>query len=634
MNKRQKVLLRIILTALLFAAAVLVTHFIPMAWYFELLIFVPVYLLIAYDILFKAAKGMRHGQILDENLLMIIATAGAFVVREYPEAILVMWLYQIGELFQSYAVGKSRKSIGALMDIRPDSACVLRDGKECVVSPEEVALGETVVVRPGERVPLDGILLEGSTSLDTAALTGESVPQKAKAGDSVMSGCINLSGVVKMRCEKEFYDSTVSKILDLVENASSKKAKAENFITKFAKYYTPIVVGAALLLAVVPSLVTGEWSVWVYRALSFLVASCPCALVISVPLSFFGGIGGASAEGVLVKGGNYLELLSRADVFVMDKTGTVTKGVFAVQSVTPESNREEILRLAAIAESGSTHPIALSIVRAAPQVRADGWQIEEIAGKGVRAVLGGETILAGNDKLMRDAGIAHTGETGMGSVVYVAKDGVFVGSVRIADAVKEGSAQAVLALKADGCRMYMLTGDNAQTAKAVAESVGIDEYKAQLLPGDKVAELEKILAAKRKKSVVAFVGDGINDAPVLTRADVGVAMGGLGSDSAIEAADVVLMHDDLNSIPVAKKIARRTMRVVLQNIVFALVVKAAVLVLSALGITNMWVAIFADVGVMVLAVLNAMRCIRRVTKKEKKTSCVQDAPVPREPSVS
>ncbi len=623
MSKRLNALIRIIIAAVLFIAAVVTVKLVSMPWWGNLVIFIPIYILIAYDIFVKAVKDAFHGQLLDENLLMIIATVGAFVVREYPEAILVMWLYQIGELFQSYAVGKSRKSIASLMDIRPDTARVIRDGEELILPPDEVEIGDTVVVFVGEKIPLDGTITCGSTSIDTSALTGESLPKSAKEGDEVLSGCINLTAKIEMRAEKEFYDSTASKILDLVENAAGRKAKAENFITKFARWYTPIVVFAAIALAVVPSIFTGDWNVWVYRALSFLVASCPCALVISIPLGFFGGIGGASSVGVLVKGGNYLELLAKADTFVMDKTGTVTKGSFEVVSATPENKRQELLRLAAIAESASTHPIAVSILRAAEKTDARGWAVEGIAGKGVRATKDGETICVGGESLMRSENIEFAPLQQIGTTVYVAKDGEFVGSILLGDALKEGSRAAVEKMKADGCKTYMLTGDNERTARAVAQTVGIDEFKAELLPADKVTEFEKILERKKKGSVVAFVGDGINDAPVLTRADIGIAMGGLGSDSAIEAADVVLMRDDLGSIAEAKKTAKHTVNVCRENLVFALVVKAAVLVLSALGITNMWLAIFADVGVMILAVLNALRPAlaagRRVKKSKSET---------------
>lgn len=622
MSKNGSRLVRIIVTAALFAACIATFHFVELPenlWWAELVVYIAVFAVIAYDIVVKAVKGIIHGQIFDENLLMLIAAVGAMAVGEYPESILVMWLYQIGELFQSYALGRSRRSIGSLMDIRPDTARVIRDGEETVVSPDEVKVGESVVVLVGEKIPLDGVVTSGSSSLNTAALTGESLPRSVKEGSSVMSGCINLSGRIVMRAEKEFYDSTASKILDLVENASSRKAKAENFITKFARYYTPAVVVAALLLAAVPSIISAlapslgmdGWQTWIYRAASFLIASCPCALVISVPLAFFGGIGGASAGGVLVKGGNYLELLAKADTFVMDKTGTVTKGVFEVQSVFPEEKREEILSLAATAESGSTHPIALSILRAAPKPDISGFSIEEAAGGGVRAVKGEERIEVGSEKFIRSCGVGFEPVQAEGTLVYVAENGRYVGALALGDEIKEGSAEAVAALKAVGCRVCMLTGDNEITARSVAEKVGMDEVHSSLLPAGKVEKLEQILNGKKKGSAVAFVGDGINDAPVLMRADIGVAMGALGSDSAIEAADVVLMHDDLRAIPSVIKTAKRTRAICLQNIIFSLAVKAAVLILSAFGIADAWLAIFADVGVMVLAVLNSMRCLKR-----------------------
>lgn len=642
---------RVIAAIVLFVAAFVTFHAITLPqnlWYIELIVYACVYAVAAYDVLIKAFRGIFGGQVFDENLLMTIATVGAFCVREYPEAAAVMLFYQVGELFQSIAVGRSRKSISELMDIRPDTAVAIRDGERVTVSPYEVAVGEIIEVRAGERVALDGVVVKGSGSIDTAALTGESMPVSVCEGSSVLSGSINLSGVLEIEVQKEFAESTASKILDLVENAASKKAKAENFITAFAKIYTPVVVALAVLLAVVPSVITGNFGEWIHRALMFLVVSCPCALVISVPLAFFGGIGAASARGVLIKGGNYLELLGKLDTVVFDKTGTLTLGKFSVAGVYPESRCNEILSAAAIAESGSNHPIALSIVAAAnelPVIASDNGlnvianddelnviasersergnplheniTLTEIAGKGVEARADGKVILAGNAELMAERGIEFTECAQFGTLVYVAVNGEYLGVIVIADTVKEDAPQVIASLKRDGIRTVMLTGDNFQTASAVAEKVGIDEFSASLLPADKVEKLEEIIARKSAKSVVAFVGDGINDAPVLSRADVGIAMGALGSDSAIEAADVVLMHDGLGAISEAKTVAKKTMSIAAQNIAFALIVKVAVLVLSALGVTDMWLAIFADVGVTVLAVLNSVRIIA-FGKKNKK----------------
>lgn len=643
---------RVIAAIVLFVAAFVTFRAITLPqnlWYIELIVYACVYAVAAYDVLIKAFRGIFGGQVFDENLLMTIATVGAFCVREYPEAAAVMLFYQVGELFQSIAVGRSRKSISELMDIRPDTAVAIRDGERVTVSPYEVAVGEIIEVRAGERVALDGVVVKGSGSIDTAALTGESMPVSVCEGSPVLSGSINLSGVLEIEVQKEFSESTASKILDLVENAASKKAKAENFITAFAKIYTPVVVALAVLLAVVPSVITGNFGEWIHRALMFLVVSCPCALVISVPLAFFGGIGAASARGVLIKGGNYLELLGKLDAVVFDKTGTLTLGKFSVAGVYPESRRNEILSAAAIAESGSNHPIALSIVAAANDnglnVNAsdnglnviasersergnlphEDVTITEIAGKGVEARADGKVILAGNAELMAERGIEFTECAQFGTLVYVAVNGEYLGVIVIADTVKEDAPQVIASLKRDGIRTVMLTGDNFQTASAVAEKVGIDEFSASLLPADKVEKLEEIIARKSAKSVVAFVGDGINDAPVLSRADVGIAMGALGSDSAIEAADVVLMHDGLGAISEAKTVAKKTMSIAAQNIAFALIVKVAVLVLSALGVTDMWLAIFADVGVTVLAVLNSVRIIA-FGKKNKKGDFAKNFP--------
>lgn len=627
LTKNQKALIRVVTAIVLFGAAfitekVLDAKSIDTSVWMWLGIYLAIYLFIGWDVAFRAVTGVFRGELLDENFLMFIATVGAFAVREFPEAVAVMAFYQLGELFQNYAVGKSRASIASLMDIRPDVATVIRGGEEIVVDPEEVEIGEIILVRPGEKIPLDGVVVEGTGTLNTAALTGESAPVDVAPGSEVISGSISVSAALKIRSTKAFGESTVSKILDLVENASSEKAKAENFITKFARYYTPAVVIGAVLLAVVPPLFLGisegmVWMSWLTRALSFLVVSCPCALVISVPLSFFGAIGGASKAGILVKGGNYLEVLNETDVFVMDKTGTITKGSFEVKKVLPEAKRDEILAAAAIAERLSTHPIARSIEEATGGEAPSDYRIEEIAGEGVKAARGEEVIYAGNKRLMARAGVAAEDINEVGTIVYVAKNGEYLGAIVIGDTIKPDSARAIAELKAEGSRTVMLTGDNEKTAAAIAAEAGVDEYASGLLPAGKVEHIGKYLGRKRK---TAFVGDGINDAPVLMRADVGLAMGALGSDSAIEAADIVLMNDSLASIPVAKRIAKKTMRIVYENIVFALGVKAAILILSALGITGMWLAIFADVGVAVLAILNAMRMLRanKLVEKTKK----------------
>ena len=588
----------------------------PAAWVFPFCLYLVVYLLIGYDVLWRAARNIARGQVFDENFLMCVATLGAFALAIYrgatgqeiegfDEACAVLLFYQVGEFFQDYATGRSRKSIAALMDIRPDCANVLRGGREERVDPGEVAVGEVIVVNPGERIPLDGVILRGASALDTRALTGESAPRDAGEGEEVISGCVNLTSRLEVRVTKAFYDSTVSKILALVETASEQKSKAENFITKFAKYYTPAVVLAAALLAVVPGLITGDWSAWVYRALSFLVVSCPCALVISIPLSFFAGIGAASRCGILVKGSNYLEKFNKADTFVFDKTGTLTRGNFAVTRISPADRADEVLRLAAIAEQGSSHPIARSIVARYGKETEGGYVLTNVAGKGILAARGGERILCGNAALLEENGIACVPEPGVGTVVYVAKDGAFVGSLLVADEVKPEAKQVVGELRALGCRTVMLTGDNEAVAASVASELGVTAYRAALLPQNKVEEVEKLLAKER--GALCFVGDGINDAPVLMRADIGIAMGGVGSDAAIEASDIVLMQDDLRGLPLAKRIARKTMAVVKENIAFSLLVKAAILILSAAGIANMWLAVFGDVGVAVIAILNAMR---------------------------
>ena len=635
-RKEKKKLIRILVALATFAAIFSVDKAVGLAgvisggygWLLPFGLYLAVYILIGYDVLYKAARNIAHGQVFDENFLMCVATLGAFALAIYrgvtgqeiegfDEACAVLLFYQVGEWFQSYATGKSRKSISALMDIRPDYANLKRgDGSERV-DPSDVRVGDVIIVNPGEKIPLDGIVVIGSTTLDTKALTGESLPRDVCRGVEVISGCINLTSKIEVEVTKEFYDSTVSKILDLVENASSEKSKAENFITKFARVYTPAVVGIALLLAVIPGIITSDWSTWIYRALSFLVVSCPCALVISIPLSFFAGIGAASRYGILVKGSNYLEKFNRANTFVFDKTGTLTKGNFAVTKVSPESERGEILRLAAIAERDSSHPIARSIVSAYGKTPEGGYALTNISGLGIRAVSDGDVICCGNDKLMEQEGIDYVKEDGLGTVVYVARNGMFVGSLLIADEIKDETAEVIGELGSFGCKTVMLTGDNEAIAKSVAERVGLTGYKASLLPQNKVEEVERLLGEKGRKDVLCFVGDGINDAPVLMRSDIGIAMGGVGSDAAIEASDIVLMKDDLRGISLAKRIAKKTMRIVSENIWFSLIVKLAILVLSAFGIANMWIAVFGDVGVAVLAILNAMRVNSRYDVKKR-----------------
>lgn len=581
------------------------------------------YLVIGYDILFKAARNIRNGQIFDENFLMMVATFGAFGVGEYSEAVAVMLFYQVGELFQGYAVGKSRQSISDMMDICPEYANIEEDGVLTRVDPDDVEIGTIIVIKPGERVPLDGVVVEGDSMVDTAALTGESVPRRATVGDDIISGCVNGSGTLKVRTTKEFDDSTVARILELVENASSKKAQVENFITRFAKYYTPVVTIGAVVLAIIPPIVlsvTGAGSLgtlfgtWIYRACTFLVISCPCALVISVPLGFFGGIGAASKKGVLVKGSNYLEAVAELDTIVFDKTGTLTKGEFKVNEVTPvQMESRELLELAALAEGYSTHPIAASIREAygKPLAMERVERTEEISGHGIHTFIDGREVYVGNAKLMNSLNLAFTESESAGTVVYVACEGSFAGTVVISDTVKEGAREALAAMKHVGVKKtVMLTGDRKEAAEAVAAELGIDEVHYELLPADKVSQVENLLAALPEKGKLAFVGDGINDAPVLTRADVGIAMGSMGSDAAIEAADVVLMDDDVRKIASIVSIARKTLRIVKQNIVFALAVKALVLILGATGYANMWAAVFADVGVSVLAILNSMRTLR------------------------
>ncbi|MCD8130882.1 MAG: cadmium-translocating P-type ATPase [Lachnospiraceae bacterium] len=628
MNKKQKnILYRILVSFAALAVITILCRLVALPALLRGALYLIPYLIIGYDILRKAWKGILNRQVFDENFLMAVATVGAFLLGEYTEGSAVMLFYQIGELFQSVAVGRSRQNIAALMDIRPDYANLWTDGHTERVDPDEVEIGSVIVVNPGEKIPIDGTVIEGRTSLDTSALTGESVPRDAAVGDQVISGCINMTGVIHVRTSREFGESTVSKILDLVENSSMKKARAENFITRFARYYTPAVCYGALALAVLPPvflLLTGAvggaglwpvWADWITRALTFLVISCPCALVISIPLSFFGGIGCASSKGILVKGSNYLEALADTRYVVFDKTGTLTKGVFEVTGITPAEgfNEAELLMAAAYAESASGHPISLSLRKAyggsVDENRVK--DIQELAGHGVKAVVDGRTVLAGNARLMEAERITYTPSSQEGTIVYVAVDSHYAGCIVISDVVKPTAQKAIQSLKNNGVkRTIMLTGDSRSAARKVAEELGVDEVKSELLPADKVAEVENLLARKGEKEKLAFVGDGINDAPVLSRADVGIAMGALGSDAAIEAADIVLMDDDPAKIALAMKISVKTLGIVRQNIVFALTVKAVCLVLGALGMAGMWLAIFADAGVMVLAVLNATRALR------------------------
>ena len=620
-RKQKKMLYRIIAAGILLAAAAVITHFTELPWWADLLIFVVPYVVSGYDVLKTAAVNLLHGQVFDEKFLMMVATVGAFGAGEYPEASAVMLFYQVGELFQSIAVGRSRKSISNLMDIRPDSATVIRDGEEITVSPDEVGVGELIVIRPGEKIPLDGIVEDGTSSVNTAALTGESAPVDVAFSDNVISGTVNLTGVLKVKTTSTFGESTVSKILELVENSSEKKAKVENFITKFARWYTPCVVIAAVLLAIVPPVILGIgsweiWKTWLVRACVFLVVSCPCALVVSVPLSFFGGIGGAAREGILIKGANYMETLAAIDTVVFDKTGTLTKGIFAVDDIHPqEIEKAELLDIAAACESFSSHPVAQSIVRAhADHIDSTRiGEVQEIAGKGVEAVIDGTKYFCGNGQLMEMCGADYHDCHLTGTIIHLARataEGTseYLGHIVINDEIKEDSKTAVERLKKIGIkRIVMLTGDKEKVAKSVAEKLGLTEYHAELLPADKVDQVEKLLATGGK---LAFTGDGINDAPVLMRADLGIAMGAMGSDAAIESADVVLMDDKPTGIAKAVLIARKTMRIVKENVFFALAVKAVLLVLGAVGIANMWLAVFGDVGVLILAILNAVRAMR------------------------
>ena len=621
-KKQKKMLSRILITAVMLAAL----YFLPVMGWLRLALYLAAYLVIGYDILKKAGQGILNGRVFDENFLMAVATVGAFALAiyeksgDYNEAIAVMLFYQIGELFQSYAVGKSRKNISALMDIRPDYANIEQDGQLVQVDPDEVAIGTVIVVQPGEKVPIDGVVTEGSSTLNTSALTGESLPRDAREGDEVISGCINMTGVLKIRTTKAFGESTVSKILELVENSSSRKSRSEDFIAKFARVYTPAVCGSALALAVLPPVIRliggmdGQWEQWVYRALTFLVTSCPCALVVSIPLSFFAGIGGASKEGVLIKGSNYLETLSQVKTVVFDKTGTLTKGVFEVTAVHhSDMDESKLLEYAALAECASSHPISRSLQKAYGKAidRSRVTDIQEISGHGVTACVDGHTVAAGNSKLMTQLNIPYHDCHSVGTIIHMAVDGQYAGHIVISDVVKPHAREALAALhKAGVSRTVMLTGDAKKVAEAVAAELGVDEVHSELLPGDKVAQVEALLAQQKGRDKLAFVGDGINDAPVLSRADIGIAMGAMGSDAAIEAADIVLMDDDPAKISKAIKISRKCIGIVYQNIVFALAVKFACLVLVAVGAADMWAAIFADVGVMVLAVLNAIRALR------------------------
>ncbi|WNV57395.1 heavy metal translocating P-type ATPase [Oscillospiraceae bacterium NTUH-002-81] len=619
-EKQKKMLVRIIVTFVIFAVLFAAEHTGNLesleGSVLLFLIYLVPYLIIGYDIVWKAIRNISHGQVFDENFLMMIATFGALGVREYSEAVAVMLFYQIGELFQGYAVGKSRQSIAAMMDICPEYANIEEDGELKQVDPDDVEIGTIIIIKPGERIPLDGVVVEGESLIDTAALTGESVPRKAAVGDEIISGCVNGNGTLKVRTTKEFDDSTVSKILELVENASSKKAHVENFITRFAKYYTPVVTIAAVILAIVPPLVLGGgWSDWIQRACIFLVISCPCALVISVPLGFFGGIGAASKLGVLVKGSNYLEALAQMDTMVFDKTGTLTKGEFKVTEILPAEGftKETLLNLAALGEGYSTHPIAASIREAYGQPldmnRVN--DAKEVAGHGIQVQIDGQEVFIGNEKLMRAQNITPAACESIGTVIYVACEGKYAGAIVISDTIKDGAKEAIRGMKAVGVKKcVMLTGDRKEAAELVAKELDIDEVHAELLPQDKVSQVEALLSKETEKERLAFVGDGINDAPVLSRADIGIAMGSMGSDAAIEAADVVLMDDDIRKIASVVRISRKTLTIVHQNIVFALAVKALVLILGALGMANMWEAVFADVGVSVIAILNSMRALK------------------------
>lgn len=613
-KKQKKNLIRIVLASVLLIGAAVFEHVVNPQWYIALPVFLIPYLIIGYDVLLKSAKNIAHGKVFDENFLMAIATVGALATSQYAEAVFVMLFYQVGEFFQSWAVGKSRRSISDLMDIRPDCANLIKDGEVTVVDPYDVMVGDIILIKPGEKIPLDGVIIEGSTSIDTAALTGESLPRDAGVGDKAISGCVNLSGLIKVRVTSEFGESTVSKILELIEDSSSNKAASEDFITKFARYYTPIVVISALALAVIPPIFTGEFKMWLMRALTFLVISCPCALVISIPLSFFGGIGGASRKGILIKGSCYLENLSKAEIAVFDKTGTLTEGSFNVTAVHPKDiSEEELLKYSAYAEYYSDHPIAQS-VKSFYGKEIDSSKIsdaKEIAGHGIRASVDGHEILAGNRKLCEMHGITPEDCENIGTILHICIDGKYSGHIVISDKIKKNSAKMIKELSEHGCKTVMLTGDRDEVGKSVAKELRIDEAYTELLPADKVDIVEKLFAKKSKKGKLIFSGDGINDAPVLARADIGIAMGGIGSDASIEAADIVIMDDDIGKIGTAVKISKNTLKIVKENIIFALGIKISFLILGAFGITTMWMAVFADVGVSVIAILNSMRTLKK-----------------------
>lgn len=615
MSKNKKTLIQIIVNVVILVAVAIIMHFVEMPNYAKIIVYTVFYLEVAYKVLWKAIKNISHGKVFDENFLMAIASIGAMIMGEFNEALAVILFYQVGELFEKVAVGKTRQSIADLMDIAPSFANVYCDGNWEEKELEEVVIGDSILVKMGERVPVDGVITKGDTSLETSALTGESLPRSVKEGDAILSGCVNIGNAFEMKAEKEYCDSTVSKILELVENSSSRKSKSEQFITKFAKYYTPAVVLVAVLIAIIPSLITKDWREWINRALIFLMVSCPCALVISVPLGFFAGIGAASKLGVLVKGSNYLEQLNKANIILMDKTGTITKGSFEIEKINTNIDREEFIKILASIERYSNHPIAKSINA---YYKGDLYEceVEEISGKGLKSVLNGSTYYVGNYDLIDDIDLQAEKAEDIGTVVYMAKDGKVIGYAVVNDTLKDDSAEAIDALKELGCRIVMLTGDNEKVAKKIADEVGID-YRAELLPQDKVGVMEELLANKGKSDILAFAGDGINDAPSLSRADVGIAMGGVGSEVAIEAADIVLMKDNLSAIVSAKKVAKKTMGIVKQNIVFALVVKFAIMILSAFGISNMWTAVFADVVVSIIAILNSMRCLNQKSSKLK-----------------
>lgn len=616
-KKLKKKLYLLIADFVMFALAVIITHIFDLGKTAEIIIFGCVYVFCAYPVLRKAFLGVIHLQMLDENFLMTIASVGAFAIGDYLESVSVILFYLVGDWFEAFAVGKSRGSIAKMMDIRPETARLVVDGIEKTVFPEEVKLDDVLLVKPGEKIPVDCEVISGESYIDTSFLTGESMPVFVKEGDMVSGGAINKSGVLTLRAKKSYTDSAVAKVLQLVETASAKKAKAENFITKFARVYTPAVVGGAVLLFIIPSIITGHWTNWLYRALTFLVVSCPCALVISIPLGFFGGIGNASRYGILVKGSSYIEQLSKANIYAFDKTGTLTEGKLHILDITPAVNKTEILKIAGICESGSTHPIAQSILKECENIES-GYAVTEISGKGIKAEKDGNTLLCGNEKLMAEFGIEVEEDSTVGTHVYVAENGKYVGTIVVGDKIRDDAKQTIADIKALGGKTFMLTGDCESVAESVATEVGLDEYKSSLLPENKVQEVENIIANKKPEDVVVYVGDGINDAPVLTRADVGIAMGGVGSDAAIEAADVVFMYDNIRSLSIIKKISMITVRIVKENIIFALAVKFGVLILSAFGLASMWLALFADVGVAVLAILNAMRTGLKL--KEKKRS--------------